>query len=162
MADRKVHYEAAFEQLLRDRGVPYVAVDEAKRALFAQSALKSFDFVVYGGKAGNLLVDVKGRSARGGQSLQTWVSQQDVQDLSQWESIFGEGFRGLLLFAYWVDPPLLDDPELVRHGDRAYRMVGVDLEDYRNHMRRRSPRWGTVAIPAGDFRQLARPIDQWL
>ena len=51
MADRSVHYEAAFEGYLRDRGVPYVSVDEAKKALFATAKLKSFDFVVYS-KAG--------------------------------------------------------------------------------------------------------------
>ena len=32
MADRSVHYEAAFEAFLRQKGIPYVAVDEAKRA----------------------------------------------------------------------------------------------------------------------------------
>ncbi|MGH7178905.1 MAG: HYExAFE family protein, partial [Tepidisphaeraceae bacterium] len=47
VADRKVHYEAAFEAFLRQRGIPYVAVDEAKKALFADAKLKSFDFVVY-------------------------------------------------------------------------------------------------------------------
>ena len=47
MADRTIHYEAAFEAFLRERGVPYVAVDEAKKALFASAKLKSFDFVVY-------------------------------------------------------------------------------------------------------------------
>ena len=47
MADRTVHYEAAFEGYLRHRAIPYVAIDEAKRALFANAKLKSFDFVVY-------------------------------------------------------------------------------------------------------------------
>ena len=64
MADRTVHYEAAFEGYLRHRGMPYVAVDEAKRALFATAKLKSFDFVVYSKTGPNLLVDVKGRSCR--------------------------------------------------------------------------------------------------
>jgi len=35
MADRNIHYEAAFEAFLRERGIPYVAVDEAKKALFS-------------------------------------------------------------------------------------------------------------------------------
>ena len=30
-----VHYEAAFEDFLRRKGLPYIAVDEAKKALFA-------------------------------------------------------------------------------------------------------------------------------
>ena len=41
MADRSVHYEAAFEAYLRHKGIPYVAVDEAKRALFANAKLKT-------------------------------------------------------------------------------------------------------------------------
>src|ERR1700759_1643285 len=66
MADRTVHYEAAFEAFLRERGIPCVAVDEAKKALFANAKLKSFDFVVYSKSGPNLLIDVKGRQARKG------------------------------------------------------------------------------------------------
>ena len=59
MVNRLIHYEAAFEHYLRQRRVPYVAVDEAKKALFANASLKSFDFVVYSQQGPNLLVDVK-------------------------------------------------------------------------------------------------------
>ena len=38
MANRDNHYEAAFEEFLRRRGVPYVAVDEAKRSLMSNGA----------------------------------------------------------------------------------------------------------------------------
>src|SRR6476661_1686626 len=62
--DRNIHYEAAFEAFLRDRGIPCVAVDEAKKALFANARLKSFDFVVYSKSGPNLLIDVKGRQLR--------------------------------------------------------------------------------------------------
>jgi len=68
MADRNIHYEAAFEAFLRDKGIPYVAVDEAKKALFANAKLKSFDFVVYSRNGPNLLIDVKGRQQREGTS----------------------------------------------------------------------------------------------
>ena len=57
MADRTVHYEAAFEAYLREQGIPYVAVDEAKKALFSTAKLKSFDFVVYSKNGRNLLVE---------------------------------------------------------------------------------------------------------
>src|SRR3990170_1445387 len=80
MADRNVHYEAAFEAFLRERGIPCVAVDEAKRALFANAKLKSFDFVVYSKTGPNLLVDVKGRQvrSRGGRGrFETWTTEQD-------------------------------------------------------------------------------------
>ncbi len=77
MAQRRHHYERAFETFLRQRRIPYVAVDEARKALLppdasfrvagspdgaggGDEALKSFDFVLYG-EACNFLIDVKGR-----------------------------------------------------------------------------------------------------
>lgn len=164
MADRSVHYEAAFEGFLRDRGVPYVAVDEAKRALFADARLKSFDFVVYSRSGPNLLVDVKGRQQRGlrARSHQCWSTLRDIEDLAQWEQVFGAGFRAMLLFIYWIEPPLHPEPGAYAFRDRWYQLLGVDLAEYRNHMRRRSARWETVSLPADEFRLLARPIEQWL
>src|SRR5512141_2066258 len=91
------HYEAAFEDYLRRQGLPYIAVDEAKKALFAGAKLKSFDFVVYRPQGQNLLVDVKGRklvpAKRGGTSaFQNWATREDIDDLRQWQEIFGDGF----------------------------------------------------------------------
>lgn len=165
MADRSVHYEAAFEAYLRERGIPYVAVDEAKKALFANAKLKSFDFVVYSKEGPNRLVDVKGRqlrnrSARRG--FETWAEEQDVLDLMQWEQVFGEGFKAMLTFVYWIDPPLTPEAGMYEFRDRWYLLMGIDLAEYRNHMRRRSEKWETVALPAESFRQLARPIESWL
>jgi hypothetical protein len=165
MADRKVHYEAAFEAMLRDRGIPCVAVDEAKRAVFANAKLKSFDFVVYSTKGLNLLVDVKGRQLRGGAragSFQTWATKQDVDDLVQWEQVFGEGFRAVFMFVYWIDPPLVAEPGMCEHDGRWYLMLGVELQEYRQYMRQRSAKWDTVALPIAEFRSLARPIEDWL
>ena len=166
MADRNVHYEAAFEAFLRERGIPCVAVDEAKRALFASAKLKSFDFVVYSKGGPNLLVDIKGRQSRNRRSgrpgFETWATEQDVVDLMQWEQVFGEGYKAVLTFVYWIDPPLAPEPGMYEHRGRWYWMVGIDLGEYRSHMRRRSAKWETVALPAEDFRSLARPIESWL
>lgn len=165
MADRSVHYEAAFEAFLRHRGVPYVAVDEAKKALFYNAKLKSFDFVVYSKNGPNLLVDVKGRQARngrGGASYQTWTTQQDVEDLLQWQQVFGEGFQAVLAFVYWIDPPLTPEPGMFEFRERWYLLMGIELNEYREHMRRRSVKWETVSLPIADFRSLARPIESWL
>ena len=165
MADRTVHYEAAFEALLRERGIPCVAVDEAKRAVFANAKLKSFDFVVYSTKGVNLLVDVKGRQLRGdtwARAMQTWTTKRDVDDLAQWEQVFGEGFRAVFMFVYWIDPPLIAEAGMFEHESRWYVMHGVALQEYRQYMRQRSARWETVALPIADFRSLARPIDDWL
>jgi hypothetical protein len=165
MADRSVHYEAAFEAFLRDRGVPYVAVDEAKKALFSNAKLKSFDFVVYSKEGPNRLVDVKGRQVRNRtrrRGFETWAEEQDVVDLLQWEQVFGEGFKAMLTFVYWIDPPLTPEPGMFEFRDRWYLLMGIDLTEYRDHMRRRSAKWETVALGAEDFRSLARPIESWL
>jgi hypothetical protein len=72
---RRHHYEVAFEEHLRVHRIPYVAVNEARKALLPEGAamraailgdaadagtLKSFDMVIYG-HGSNLLVEVKGR-----------------------------------------------------------------------------------------------------
>jgi len=163
--DRSVHYEAAFEAYLRNRQVPYVAVDEAKRALFADAKLKSFDFVVYSKAGPNLLVDVKGRSARAGGSrktLECWATQRDVDDLLHWQQVFGAGFSAVLGFTYWIDPPLLPEPGHFEFGQRWYWLMGIDLNEYRARMKRRSAKWDTVCLGSADFRQLARPLESWL
>lgn len=177
--NRRNHYEAAFEAFLRERTLPYVAVDESKRALFSGSKLKSFDFVVYSRAGPNLLVDVKGRRAvdRSGveKPLQTWTTRRDVDDLWNWERVFGESFQGLFAFVYEVPPSLVPPPGHFVHdsggnddrlpgddGGRNYLMLGVNLADYRNTMSRRSAKWDTVSLPMDDFRSLARPMETWL
>jgi hypothetical protein len=40
--------------------------------------------------------------------------------------------------------------------------MGVNLSEYREHMRRRSAKWQTVALPRQDFQALARPLESWL
>ena len=172
MADRSIHYEAAFEAYLRQRGVPYVAVDEAKKALFSTAKLKSFDFVVYNKTGPNLLVDVKGRqlkSAKAKRGFDSWTTERDVEDLMQWEQVFGEGFKAIFTFIYWIDAPVETEEKdaaseagRFHHRDRWYLLMGVELTDYRNHMRRRSAKWETVSLAAAAFRQLARPIESWL
>ena len=165
MADRSIHYEAAFESYLRDKGIPYVAVDEANKAMFSNAKLKSFDFVVYSQKGANLLVDIKGRQQKGksaGTSFQTWATEQDVADLLQWQQVFGDGFTAVLMFVYWIDAPLTPGAGMFEYKGRWYWLLGVELREYQEHMRRRSARWETVALPQADFRSLARPIESWL
>ena len=165
MADRSVHYEAAFEAFLREKKIPYVAVDEAKKALFANAKLKSFDFVVYSQSGPNLLVDVKGRQALARSSRRTfesWTTERDVEDLMQWEQVFGDGFKGVLAFIYWIEAPMVTEAGMFEFRERWYMLMGVDLKEYRDHMRRRSAKWETVCLAAEDYRQLARPLESWL
>ena len=170
--NRGNHYEAAFEAYLRDRRMPYVAVDESKKALFAGSKLKSFDFVVYSKTGPDLLVDVKGRKTLGDKPPQTWATRRDVDDLYEWERIFGDDFRAMFAFAFEIDPVLAGPPGHFVHtpGDgripattsRHYLLMGLHLREYRNHMTQRSVKWDTVAMPLSEFRDLAKPVDHWL
>lgn len=133
MAQRRQHYERAFEQYLRAKGIPSISVDEARRALLPSTApshthgvshvlvtdatgsapatLKSFDFVLYGRT--NLLAEVKGRRLarpRGAAAspsrptrLESWTTLEDVRSLLLWEQLFGPEFRACFIFVYWCE-----------------------------------------------------------
>lgn len=177
MAQRRFHYDQAFEIYLRQQAIPYVAVDEAKRALAPRSlnggdsvsgvsSLKSFDFVVYGPNGANLLVDVKGRkhTGPGNRGLQNWVTRDDVESLRMWEGIFGAGFMAVFAFLYWCDaaPPASLFMDYFESGKRWYAVLAVRLSDYQAAMRHRSERWRTVSLPAADFQRLAVPLKDLL
>lgn len=189
---RRHHYEQALEEYLRGHRVPYVAVDEARKALVphegggrghgegngegAGPALKSFDLVLYGEKA-NLLVEVKGRRiairGRGGQGtsvrpvrrfagprLESWVTQEDVDSLMEWERLFGEGFQSAFVFTYWCEeqPPAPLFEETLEFRGRWYAVRVVLTRDYRRAMRPRSPRWRTVHLPSAEFDRISGPL----
>ncbi len=132
MAQRRHHYERAFEAYLRARRIPYISVDEARKALLPDGSplratpilppgapslsLKSFDFVIYaqpgqrGRPGANLLVEVKGRRApalrsasSGALRLESWVTEDDVAGLARWQALFGVEFDAAFVFLYWCD-----------------------------------------------------------
>lgn len=168
MAQRRFHYDQAFERYLREKAIPYVAVDEAKRALERTTphGLKSFDFVVYSETGPNLLIDVKGRkhSGRSNKALDNWVTESDVECMARWQEIFGSGFEAAFAFLYWCaeQPPDALFHEIFESADRWYAILAVKLVDYRDHMKQRSPRWQTVNMPANDFNRLAQPLMDYL
>jgi len=163
---RHVHYEAAFEDWLRASGVPYVAVDEARKAVFVGTHVKSFDFLVYAPRDEKLIVDVKGRKFNGGSasSWQSWVSAEDVAGLAEWQKVFGTGYTSVFAFAYWLAEPTptpLFDTQHEFDG-RRYAFLAVRLADYRAGMRQRSAKWNTVSLPSQYFRQVFIPMGQLL
>ncbi len=169
MANRDNHYEAAFEEFLRSHGVPYVAVDEAKRSVLSDGAsIKSLDFIVSSPGEVTWLVDVKGRRFPSGdetkQYWKNWSPREDLESLAQWEQLFGETFRGLFVFAYDIlgDRSPLPEEQLFEHRERLYGFVAVPLSDYTAGARPISPSWDTVAMPTADFRRLARPLEELL
>ncbi len=186
VAQRRFHYDQAFECYLRHRSVPYVAVDEAKRALRPQAgpgrlasrwaysaspnrvepSLKSFDFVVYSQSGPNLLVDVKGRkhAGRTRRNLDNWVTQADIEHLTSWEKLFGQDFEAAFAFLYWCDQPPPDAlfQDTFESAGRWYVALAIPLAAYRFHAKRRSPRWGTLYMPAHEFHQHAVPLRRLL
>ena len=142
MAIRSNHYDAAFEEYLRSRRVPYVAVDEKRRALFADQSLKSLDFIVET-PGPNLLVDVKGRRYGGDAGRwENWATRDDVDSMQRWETVFGPQFRAALVFTYWLhddrdaDPPDGFEPFLWQ--DRHYVFAAAYLDDYAGACQTRS------------------------
>ncbi len=71
------------ERWLKDGGVPYISVNEARKVLFTGGKLLAFHFVVYRNGGSNLLV---------------WAAQlrkECVGVMREWESVFGPGFEAV-------------------------------------------------------------------
>lgn len=161
MAKRSNHYDVAFEQFLRLLRRPYVAVDETRRALFRDSSLKSMDFVVYSQSEHNLLIDVKGRRFPEGTSTwENWTMSEDIDSLLEWENVFGNGFRSMLVFAYQLKSPSDYEKHTLswEFKQGRYAFYGVWTSDYAQAMKVRSPSWQTVNLPAHEYRKLRQPI----
>ncbi len=165
--DRGNRYEAAFEAYLQTQRLCYIAVHEGRRTFVGDTRVKNLDFIVHGQGGLGFLVDVKGRRHRGGSAgklrnaWQCWSTQDDVDGIERWEGVFGQGYFGLLVFIYLLDQdaaPPGDLGDLFIWRDRQFLLRAIRVDDYRRHLRVRSPRWGTVHLPSGDFRQLARPF----
>lgn len=163
MANRNNHYEAAFEAFLRDRRVPYVAVDEQRRSLAADGSLKSLDFIVSPAGGRSWLVDVKGRRFPSGdehrQYWRNWSTRDDLRSLAAWQTYFGQSFCPVLVFAYHLvaDRSPLPSEQLYRHKGESYGFVAVRLSDYVPHARPLSASWDTVTMPVPKFREVAQP-----
>ena len=168
---RSNHYEAAFEAYLRAHGVAFVATDEAKRSVLGDTDVKSADFIIVGPDTARLIVDVKGRKFPSGSgdkvntTWQNWAEEEDIDALGRWAAGFGPGFRGVLAFAYQIQPPFAlpeSTPDLFTFRADVYLMRGVEVAAYREHMRPRSRSWGTVHLPAEAFRRIVRPFSEFL
>lgn len=165
MAQRYIHYEAAFEDFVRSRGWPYVAVDEQKKAIFAGSRVKSFDFLVYRPEQTAWLADIKGRkfpyhTKTGKRYWENWVTRDDLHGLAAWENVFGDGFQAVFVFVYQVDmtQETAWKGELYGFRGQSYGMLWVPAAEYAAQSKTRSPSWDTVDVPAKSFRELVRPV----
>ena len=162
MAIRANHYDAAVEEYLRSLRVPYVAVDEKRRALFGDDSLKSLDFIIDAPRRG-LLVDVKGRRFGGSAGAwENWATDDDIVSMTHWQTVFGDRFRAALVFAYWLDQtaavPVGYDP--FEWGGRRYVFAVARVDDYAALMKERSASWGTVTVRRAEFRQIHQPLHE--
>jgi len=167
MADRENHYEAAFEAYLRARAVPYVAVDETKRALAPDQSLKSLDFIV-SAPGQRWLVDVKGRKFPSGQGRhrwwKNWSTRDDLRGLASWERLFGREFSSYLVFAFVLlgTRSPLPPEQLFAFRARKYAFLAITHLEFATHARLVSPKWDAMAVPIRRFRALARPVESLL
>jgi len=165
--DRSNHYESAFEGYLQAENLCYVAVDERRRPMMNGAPVKSLDFIVYGPAGARLVIDIKGRRYPGGTShkpsrvWQNWATREDVDGLERWAQTLGPGYRGLLVFVYDLAPEVELPPDtidLFPWRRRRYLLRAVDVSAYRQRLKVRSPRWGTVGLTSADYRQIVHPL----
>ncbi|MHC4556691.1 MAG: HYExAFE family protein [Planctomycetota bacterium] len=163
------HYERAFENWLIDNRIKYVAVDEHKRTAFGHSDIKSFDFLVYLPNEQIIIVELKGRKFKGTSlvklaGFECWVTAEDVDGLTRWQQVFGSGHQAIFVFAYKAEniDVDFDGINVFDFDDNRYVFFCVKLDDYRKFMKRRSPKWQTVTLPAENFRDCAVQISQFL
>ena len=156
------HYERAFGNWLIDNHIQYIAVDEQKRAAFGRSKIKSFDYLLYPRNQQIIVAEVKGRKFKGTSfaklaGFECWVTADDVDGLARWQQVFGPDHTAVFVFAYRIEniDVDFDGRDVYDFVQDRYIFFAVRLDDYRRFMKRRSPKWQTVTLPADKFRQCA-------
>jgi hypothetical protein len=169
--DRGNHYERAFAAYVRERGLLTLGVDESRRGWLGETSVKNLDLLVVGPGEVRLAVDVKGRRYPSGPAgkrrytWECWSTAADVAGLTTWTDLLGDGYVGLLVFVYHVLPEVRlpeETLDLWEYQERTYLFRAVPVEDYRRHLRVRSPRWGTVGLARHDYVRVVRPVSDFL
>jgi hypothetical protein len=163
------HYERAFENWLRDNRIEYLRADEHKKSEQVGGPVKSFDFLLSPPNQLKIIAEVKGRKFKGTSfekltGFECWVTREDIDGLTSWQKNFGPDYVPVFVFAYRIENVDVDfDGRAVYDFDRGkYVFFAVKLSDYRKHMKRRSPKWQTVTLPAEKFRKCARQLQELL
>ena len=164
-ADVGDRYERVFAHFLRSLDVRFLRIDQhLRRQALDDGDLKQLDFVVAAG-ARTLLIDVKGRRVSTRRPApENWITGDDVRSLETWQAQFGRDAEALLGFVYEL-PSAAETTRFRDHcafDGRHYGFLAVPVDNYRRHMKVRSPRWGTVDLPRESFRRLARPLTCWV
>lgn len=156
------HYEQAFGNWLIDNRIRHVKVDQQKRAAFGRLKLKSFDYLLYPQNQKIIIAEVKGKLFKGASlanlgNMQCWVGTEDIDGLTHWQKLFGPDHIAVFIFAYKIQnvDVDLDGRDVYNFDSDRYIFFAVRLDDYRRFMKRRSPKWKTLTLPADKFRQCA-------
>lgn len=162
------HYEQAFENWLIDHRIEYIAEYQHERATIGDVEIKSFDFLLTP-RNRPVIVEVKGRKFRGTSlakmtGFECWVTAEDVEGLVKWQQALGPDHRAIFVFAYKMENVDVDfnGRNVFDYDANQYLFFCITLEDYRKFMKRRSPKWKTVTLPADKFRQCAMPLGEYL
>jgi len=110
------------EKHLRDKGWPYVAVTEARKAIFGGSGIGTFDYLVYSSTGPNLLVLVITRRPTADQ----------VEQMQEWEKVFGKDFEAAFVFQAAGQWRLITLKDLETHDPLGQSAVLVDRLE-KNH-----------------------------
>ena len=163
------HYEQAFQNWLIDNQIKYTPIDEHKQAAFTDCKVKSFDFLVYPSNKPIIIAEVKGRKFTGTSmekmtGFECWVTAEDVDGLIKWQKILGPAYQAVFIFVYLIENIDVDfnGVDVFDFDMDRYVFFIVKLDDYRSFMKRRSPKWQTVTLPADKFRQCAVQISEFL
>lgn len=165
MVKRSNVYEMVFEEYLRERGLPYIAVREELRPVVSGRSVKNLDFIVTSPNRENALIDVKGKTRSGsGAKWENWLLADDLEGLEFWEKCFGRLFVGLVVFVYELasEDEAVEFEDVRRFENKSYGMLGITCRDYRDNMKVRSAKWNTRSVPSKIFRTLARPVSSYL
>lgn len=156
------HYERAFENWLIDNKIKYLSIDEHERKTSGSAKVKNFDFLLYPPNQQVIIAEVKGRKFKGTTfekmtGFECWVTADDVDGLIRWQGTFGESYTAAFVFAYKIDniDVDFDGRDTYDVDGSTYIFFAVKLDDYQKYMKRRSPKWETVTLPAENFRQCA-------
>ena len=166
---RPNHYERAFRNWLIDSNIKHIAVDEQKRAVFKNSKIKNFDYLIYPPREQIIAAEVKGRKFKGKSfaklaGFECWVTTDDIAGLEYWQQVLGPTHRPAFIFAYKIENIDVDydGRDVYDFKRNKYIFFCIKLDDYCKYMKMRSPRWKTVTLPADKFRQCAIQMQRLL
>lgn len=175
-------YENMFEKLLREKQLPYIAINEAKRAIVHGKKIKSFDFIV-SSKNNIFLIDIRGkqfpygRGNREGEYWENWIHEDDLGGLEFWEKKFGSNkAKGLLIFPYKIKSRQEVEDENKLHKEvnkfkcrfefknKSYGLVAITPDEYKKKSKIRSSKGQVHAIYISrkTFPTIAKPLNRFI